>query len=108
MTGTDSRIRRAARAGETIQILGSGFGATDPEMPADRVVYGTPELRSKPVIRINDVQASFPGNGTLAAAGVYAFNITVPAGLADGDYAIVAEVAGGIRSANTVYIPVAR
>jgi uncharacterized protein (TIGR03437 family) len=105
--GTDPRVRRAARPGETIQLFGTGFGATNPAAPTDRLVSGAPELTRKPVIRIADTMANFPGNGNLVAAGLYQFNITIPATLADGDHAIVAEV-DGIRSANTVFITVAR
>ncbi len=105
--GVDSRVTRAARPGETIQLFGTGFGATNPAAPTDRIVSGTPELTRKPVIRIADTMATFPGNGNLVSAGIYQFNITVPATLADGDHAIVAEV-DGVRSANTVFITVAR
>lgn len=106
--GLDPRAQRAARPGETILLFGTGFGATNPPAPTDRVVSGSPSLVNKPIIRINNVEAPFPGNGNLVAAGLYQFNITVPASLADGDHPIVAETSGGILSANTVFISVAR
>lgn len=104
---TNSAARRAARPGETILLFGTGFGATSPAAQADRVVTGAPGLVTKPVIRIGETSVDFPGNGNLVAAGLYQFNITIPATLADGDYPIVAEI-GGVRSASSVSISVAR
>jgi uncharacterized protein (TIGR03437 family) len=105
--GVDSRVSRAARPGETIQLFGTGFGDTDPEVPTERIVSGAPELEDKPTIRIGETVVDFPGKGNLVSAGIYQFNITIPSGLADGDYAIVAEI-GGVRSAANVFISVAR
>lgn len=105
--GVDSRVRRAARPGETIQIFGSGFGPTNPPAPTEQLVSGAPPLAAKPTIRIGDVTADFAGNGNLVSSGVYQFNVTIPSALADGDHAIVAT-AGGATSASTVFISVAR
>ncbi|MCC7343192.1 MAG: hypothetical protein IT170_19070 [Bryobacterales bacterium] len=105
--GVDPRARRAARPGETIQIFGSGFGATNPPAPTERLVTGSPALAAKPTIRVGEATADFAGNGNLISSGVYQFNVTIPASLADGDHAIVAT-AGGATSANTVFISVAR
>jgi uncharacterized protein (TIGR03437 family) len=105
--GLDPRVRRAARPGETIQVFGSGFGATNPVAPAEQLVTGSPTLVNKPTIRVGEAAADFPGNGNLVSSGVYQFNITVPASLADGDHAITAT-ASGATSANTVFLSVAR
>jgi len=105
--GVDPRARRAARPGETIQLFGSGFGATNPAAPAEQLVTGSPALAAKPTIRIGEAAADFPGNGNLVSSGIFQFNVTIPASLADGDHAIVAT-AGGLTSANTVFISVAR
>ncbi|MBI3209346.1 MAG: hypothetical protein HYZ37_10670 [Candidatus Solibacter usitatus] len=105
--GVDSRVRRPARPGETIQLFGSGFGATNPVVPADRIVSGSPALVRKPTIQIGGTTVDFGGNGNLIAAGLYQFNVTIPASLADGDHAITA-MADGTASANTVFISVAR
>ncbi|MBX9601200.1 MAG: hypothetical protein K2X35_09355 [Bryobacteraceae bacterium] len=98
--GTDPRVRRAARPGEIIQVYGTGFGRTNPQVPADTVFSGAPTVVNRPVIRIGNTVATFAGNGNLVAPGLYQFNITVP-NLPDGDYAIVAEV-GGIRSGTRI------
>lgn len=94
--GTDPRVRRGARPGEIIQVYGTGFGRTNPQVPSDTVFSGAPAVVNRPVIRIGNTVATFAGNGNLVAPGLYQFNVTVP-NLPDGDYAIVAEV-GGVRS----------
>lgn len=105
--GVDPSAVRAAKPGETILLFASGCGATDPAVPIDQIVEGSPALVSKPTIRINDIVVDFPGNGNLVSAGLYQFNVTIPDTLADGDYAIVGE-AGGLRGSSSVFISVAK
>ncbi|MDX1979698.1 MAG: choice-of-anchor V domain-containing protein [Bryobacteraceae bacterium] len=105
-TGVDAAARRAARPGETIALFGTGFGATNPAVPADEISATPAPLVTKPVIRIGDVVANFDGNGVLVGPGLYQFNITVPATLTAGDHPIVAEI-GSIRSLATVRLSVA-
>lgn len=107
-TGVDPLARRGARPGETITILGSGFGATNPDVPSDTIPTGNAELKNKPTIRVGDAAVTFPGNGTLLGPGLIRFDITVPAAAADGDIAITAETAGNVRSASTVFLTVAK
>lgn len=106
-TGIDTEVRRAARPGETVAIFGSGFGATNPAVDADTVITTPAPLVTKPTIRLGQTSLDFTGNGTLVGPGLYRFMITVPADAADGDIAITAE-AGGQRSANTVFLSVAK
>lgn len=107
-TGTDTRVTRAARPGETLLLFGSGFGPTDPAVPTTQVVSGTPAVTNTVRIRFGETVATIlNSNGNLVAAGLYQFNITVPATLADGEYPVIAEV-GGVSSSNTVYLPVQR
>jgi uncharacterized protein (TIGR03437 family) len=106
--GADTRVRRAARPGETILLFGSGFGATNPVVPSNQIVSGAPAVTTPVTIRFGQTAANIAnGNGNLVAAGLYQFNVTVPATLADGEYPVVAEV-GGIFSSSTVYLPVQR
>ncbi|MCS7024584.1 MAG: hypothetical protein NZV14_07265 [Bryobacteraceae bacterium] len=105
--GTDSRVRRAARPGEVILVFGTGFGPTNPVVPTDQVVSGAPAVTTPVRIRFGETVASFAGTGNLVAAGLYQFNVTVPATLANGDYPLIAEVAG-ISSASNVFISVQR
>jgi uncharacterized protein (TIGR03437 family) len=104
--GVDGSAVRAARAGETIQVFGSGFGPTNPAVAADRVVQGEPALVARPVIRIGTAEAAVTGAGTLVVPGLYRFLVTVPAS-ADGDLPITAEI-GGVTSSSTVFLSVGR
>lgn len=105
--GPDPRVRRAVRPGEVILVFGTGFGPTNPVAPTDQVVSGAPAITSQVRIRFGETVASFAGTGNLVAAGLYQFNVTVPATLANGDYPLIAEV-GGVVSSSNVYISVQR
>jgi uncharacterized protein (TIGR03437 family) len=105
-TGVDSAARRAARPGETIALFGTGFGVTNPVVEADVISTTPAPLVTKPVIRIGETAVNFDGNGVLVGPGLYQFNITIPASLAAGDHAIVAEI-GSIRSVATARLSVA-
>ena len=105
--GVDPRVTRAARPGEIIQVFATGFGPTNPPAPSDMLVVGIPEVVNRPRITIGGREATFFGNGNLVLAGLYQFNVTVPADLPDGDHAMIAEVAG-VSSAPTVFLSVKR
>jgi uncharacterized protein (TIGR03437 family) len=105
--GADPRVTRGARPGEILQVFGTGFGATNPVVPTTQIVTGAPAITSQVRIRFGETVATFAGTGNLVAAGLYQFNVTVPATLADGDYPLIAEV-GGVSSSSNVYITVQR
>jgi uncharacterized protein (TIGR03437 family) len=105
--GTDPRVRRAARPGEVILVFGTGFGPTNPVVATDQVVSGAPAITTPVRIRFGETVASFAGTGNLVAAGLYQFNVTVPATLANGDYPLIAEV-GGVISSGNVYLAIQR
>ncbi|MCC7343193.1 MAG: hypothetical protein IT170_19075 [Bryobacterales bacterium] len=105
--GVDPRVTRGARPGEILQVFGTGFGATNPVVPTTQIVSGAPAITSQVRIRFGETVATFAGSGNLVAAGLYQFNVTVPATLADGDYPLIAEV-GGVTSSSNVYITVQR
>ncbi len=106
-TGVDIDARRGARPGETITLFGTGFGAPSTAVPADTLPTAPVTLAVKPTIRLGETSLTFPGNGVLALPGLYRFDVTIPAGTADGDIALTAET-GGARSASTVFLTVAR
>lgn len=106
-SGTDSRVTRAARPGETIYLFGSGWGKTDPLVTADRTVAIEAPMSTPPTVSLNGANVALVGTPTLFSAGLYQAVITVPAGLADGDYPIVLT-AEGAASSNNVFLTVAR
>ncbi|MBI3209345.1 MAG: hypothetical protein HYZ37_10665 [Candidatus Solibacter usitatus] len=105
--GTDSRVRRGVRPGETFLLFGTGFGATNPVVPSTQVVSGAPAVTTPVRIRFGESVASFAGTGNLVFSGLYQFNVTVPAALAPGEYQLIAEQ-GGVTSSTNVYIVVER
>jgi uncharacterized protein (TIGR03437 family) len=98
---------RAAQPGETVLFFGTGFGATTPAVVAGQVFSGAAPLSAGHglVIHIGGMQAgvSFAG---LSAAGLYQFNVTVPA-LADGDQLVEASV-WGVAVPTQQYLAVTR
>jgi uncharacterized protein (TIGR03437 family) len=93
-----------AQPGETIMIYGTGFGPTNPGVPAGQLVTTAEPLANTVQISIGGVTAnsSFAG---LVEAGVYQFNVAVPAGLANGDAGLTAVISGAQTQAG-VSIPV--
>jgi uncharacterized protein (TIGR03437 family) len=81
----------AAKAGDSIELFGVGFGPTSPHVAAGAIFSGSASTTNTVSLRINNasVNPSFAG---LSAAGLYQINFTVPAGLGTGDVALVATV----------------
>jgi uncharacterized protein (TIGR03437 family) len=94
-----------ARSGDTVLLFGTGFGPTNPVIPAGTVVTAPAPTANPVKIRIHnlDVPVAFAG---LTGPGLYQFNITIP-DLADGDYPVTAEVAG-VRTAKFARIRIQR
>ena len=81
-----------AQAGEIIQIYGDGFGQTSAAVtPGSPQQSGT--LPVLPVFTIGGVQANVIYAG-LVSAGLYQFNVQIPATAASGDNSITATYAG--------------
>jgi len=81
-----------AKPGDVLQLFGNAFGPTNPTVAPGKVFQGAYATTNPVAITIGgqSVLVSFAG---LVAAGLYQFNVVVPA-LADGDHPVVAQVAG--------------
>jgi uncharacterized protein (TIGR03437 family) len=93
-------VGTAAKAGETIVLYGTGFGATDPSIPATSLV-SSPLPLARPGdlrIRIGGLDAAI-GYAGLISPGVYQFNVVVPQ-VAAGDQLVVGELRGLLTQAN--------
>ena len=82
-----------AAPGETISLYGVGFGPTTPAVPTGQTVGTAEPLANSVRISIGGVSASVSFAG-LAGSGLYQFNVTVPASLANGDAAVLATIGG--------------
>jgi uncharacterized protein (TIGR03437 family) len=82
----------AARPGDVLELYATGFGPTTPAVAPGLVWQGSATTANTVTVTIGGVPApvSFAG---LVGAGLYQINITIPS-LANGEYAVVAQVAG--------------
>lgn len=96
--GNGTLIAAAAPAapGETIALYGNGFGVTTPAAVDGQILAAVAPLVTPPVITVGGANARVVFAG-LVGTGLYQFNVTVPAGLPDGDAAVVASI-GGVNS----------
>ncbi len=87
-TGT----RPAAKPGDIISLYGTGFGPTNPAAETGLVFQGAYPLSNDLTITIGGLVAAHSFAG-IVAAGLYQFNITVPA-LGNGDHDVRIQIAG--------------
>jgi protocatechuate 3,4-dioxygenase, beta subunit len=94
-----------AKPGDAVALFGTGFGPTDPGVPAGEAFQGRAILSNAVAIRIGTVVAdvSFAG---LTSAGIYQFDLTIP-DLPDGDYPVTAAV-GGVRTQSVARLRIQR
>ncbi len=92
----------AAKAGDIIEIFGTGFGPTNPAVPAGRTFSGAAPASNPVTLRINNVSV-IPTFAGLSGAGLYQLNVTVPSGLGTGDVSLQATV-GGVQTPSGVEI----
>jgi uncharacterized protein (TIGR03437 family) len=88
-----------AKPGETILLFGTGFGATNPPLPAGKLV-----TKAEPLV--NTVQVTIGGQSAhvafagVSGSGLDQLNVTIPPGLPDGDAAVLATIAGSTTQTN--------
>jgi uncharacterized protein (TIGR03437 family) len=92
----------AARAGDTLELFGVGFGPTDPTVLPGQLFSGSAATTNPVSVRINNVSVT-PLFAGLSSAGLYQINLTVPAGLGTGDVPLIATV-GGVSPPTSVVI----
>ena len=92
-----------AAVGETIELWGTGLGATDP--PTDGVTFPAPiNTAAKPTVTIAGVSANVTSS-VMSSPGVYQVNITVGTGTPSGDQPIILTI-GGVQSQTGVVIAI--
>jgi uncharacterized protein (TIGR03437 family) len=106
LVGQSAAGSRPAVAGETIAIYGTGFGATDPATAANVLVPRPNPLAKAVQVTIGGVNATVAWAG-ITAPGLVQLNVEIPAGLAAGDQAVMADV-GGFETAAGVFVPVGK
>ncbi|MGA3042113.1 MAG: carbohydrate binding domain-containing protein [Bryobacteraceae bacterium] len=92
-----------AAAGEVIELYGTGFGPTTPQIPGSQLVF-PPAILAAPVsVTIGGMAAQVQWAG-LIGPGLYQVNVEVPS-LAAGDQPVTVSIAG-FQSAAGVYVAV--
>jgi uncharacterized protein (TIGR03437 family) len=92
----------AAKAGDAIELFGTGFGPTNPAVSAGRAFAGAAPTTNPVNLLINSVSVT-PSFAGLSEAGVCQINVIVPAGLGSGDVSLAA-MAGGVQTPPNVLI----
>ena len=92
----------AAKAGDVIELFGTGLGPTSPAVPAGQTFTDAAPTTNPVNLLINNMTVT-PAFAGLSGAGLYQINLTVPAGLGTGDVSLQASV-GGVQTPPTVVI----
>ena len=83
----------AAKAGDNIEFFGTGFGPTNPAVPAGQAFSGAAPTTNPVTLRINNMSV-MPEFAGLSGAGLDQLNLTIPPGLGTGDVSLQASVGG--------------
>jgi len=94
----------AAKAGDIVELYGTGFGPTSPVVHAGQAYSGTAATTSPVDLLINNMSVT-PLFAGLSGAGLVQINLTLPAGLGTGDVPLMASV-GGVQTPLGVVISV--
>jgi uncharacterized protein (TIGR03437 family) len=92
----------AAKAGDTVELFGVGFGPTNPPVPAGHAFSGAAPAVNPVQITIG-ATALTPTFAGVTQAGLFQFNLTLPPGLGTGDVALSGLV-GGVQTPAGVVI----
>jgi uncharacterized protein (TIGR03437 family) len=92
----------AAKAGDVVELFGTGFGPTSPAVAPGAPFSGAATTTSAVAIRIGNASVT-PAFAGLSGAGLYQINLTVPSGLGTGDVSLQATV-GGVQTSPGIVI----
>jgi len=83
----------AAKAGDTLELFGVGFGPTSPAVSPGAVFSGAASTTNPVTLKINNIAVT-PAFAGESSAGLYQINVTIPSGLGAGDVSLQASVGG--------------
>ena len=92
----------AAKAGDIVELYGTGFGPTTPAVLAGQAFTGVAATANVSVL-INNKVSVVPAFAGLSGAGLEQINLTIPSGLGTGDVPLAATV-GGVQTPSYVVI----
>ncbi|MBS1872995.1 MAG: hypothetical protein JSU00_07255 [Acidobacteria bacterium] len=99
-----------AKAGDVVTLYGTGFGPTSPAVSAGEVATGQSKLASAVTVMIGgvavaDADVQYVGLSPSSISGLYQLNVKVPAGVKDGNAAVVLQV-GSLKTQDGATLPV--
>jgi uncharacterized protein (TIGR03437 family) len=90
----------AAKPGDLIVLWGTGFGATNPPVPAGVAVTGSPAVAATPTVTVGNTAVPVISAAlTAGTAGLYQVTIQLPATVPAGVVAVQASVGGATTQA---------
>jgi uncharacterized protein (TIGR03437 family) len=93
-TGTSLGYKTiAAKAGDVVELFGTGFGPTSPPVLSGQLFSGAAGATNSVTLRIGNTSVT-PSFAGLSGPGLYQFNLTIPSGLGSGDVSLQSTVAG--------------
>src|ERR1035437_3812958 len=101
-------VSRQARPGETIILLGTGFGAVTPDIPAGLIVTEINQVVSPLTFSFGETPVTSVYAGLMpsgGAVGLYQFNLVVPA-VPDNDAVPLSFTLGGAPGGQTLFTAV--
>ncbi len=94
----------AAQPGQTIALWGTGFGTTNPPVPAGTTVTGAPATVTLPQVTVGGVTAKLISSILSAgSAGLYQITIQLPDNTPTGSVSVTASV-NGVQSQNSALL----
>jgi uncharacterized protein (TIGR03437 family) len=91
-----------AKPGEVITLWGTGFGPTNPAVPAGQEpTVQAPPTQTPVTVTLGATPVPVFGAVLSSYAALYQIAIQIPASMTDGDYSVVATV-NGTQSPNTI------
>ena len=103
---------RPAKPGEVVSLYGTGFGATNPSVPAGQLASGVASITTPITVAIGGATLSssdvlYAGLSPGSISGLYQFNVRIPASASDGDLPVIITI-GGVQTQTGATIPVQR
>jgi len=97
---------RPAKPGEILELYGTGFGPTNPAVPAGQVFSGAAPDMDRVTVTIGGIGAAVQFAG-ITGAGLYQLNVVVPMTVSAGDQKIVATV-NSLRTPDGAYVTISK
>jgi uncharacterized protein (TIGR03437 family) len=92
-----------AKPGEVITLWGTGFGPTNPAVPAgQQPKVQAPPIQSAVTVTLGGTQVPVLGSVLSGYAATYQVAIQVPASMPDGEYPVVATANGAASPSNVI------